>query len=288
MAASAAAEAARALRLPVAYPASFKKHHTPHGTAAQVRSVNGRHPRRERVRGSGARSAQAPVHPVACLLLSFLEYVLGLSLSNFILFRRILAGSLALGVRNSVTEADPKKAQLFGQPVLRRQMPKSVKDLGNVLPQSEAVRMVLDTFVLNVPDVSGISLTAENVVSAADDGKASWQVGDAIVWVDGTEVRKGKAAVADSMKPDVATHTMVVQRMVPAKPGFVTFIARIAGDPGLGIGLTEDNRISELGEKRPGRNDGRLEVHCAARSRRSSSGRSQLPPSCGPSCCCDR
>ena len=138
--------------------------------------------------------------------------------------------------------------------------------------------MVLDTFVLNVPDVSGISLTAENVVSAADDGKASWQVGDAIVWVDGTEVRKGKAAVADSMKPDVATHTMVVQRMVPAKPGFVTFIARIAGDPGLGIGLTEDNRISELAEKRPGRNDGRLEVHCAARSRRSSSGRSQLRP----------
>lgn len=147
---------------------------------------------------------------------------------------------------------------------------KSVKDLGKGLPQSEAVRMVLDTYVLNVPDVSGISLTAENVVSAADDGKASWQVGDAIVWVDGTEVRKGKAAVADSMKPDVATHTMVVQRMVPAKPGFVTFIARIAGDPGLGIGLTEDNRISELAEKRPGRNDGRLEVHCAARSRRCS------------------
>ena len=158
---------------------------------------------------------------------------------------------------------------------------KSVKDLASGLPQSEAVRMVLDTFVLNVPDVSGISLTAENVVSAADDGKASWQVGDAIVWVDGTDVRKGKADVADSMKPDVATHTMVVQRMVPAKPGFVTFIARIAGDPGLGIGLTEDNRISELAEKRPGRNDGRLEVHCAARSRRCSC------RICGPSCCCD-
>ena len=220
----------------------------------------------------------------ACLLslpaCTFLEYVLGLfslELATFIFDSEDFGGKFGVGGA-VLSHRDRLSQKSFGLPVLRRQMPKSVKDLGNVLPQSEAVRMVLDTFVLNVPDVSGISLTAENVVSAADDGKASWQVGDAIVWVDGTEVRKGKAAVADSMKPDVATHTMVVQRMVPAKPGFVTFIARIAGDPGLGIGLTEYNRISELAEKRPGRNDGRLEVHCAARSRRSSSGRSQLRP----------
>lgn len=145
----------------------------------------------------------------------------------------------------------------------RAKSTKDVKDKASA-PSDEGLpaKMVLKTIVLELSMPLGIGLTADNTVSEVytDAAKEHWQADDALVWVDGTAVRKGKFPVADALKKDRDKHTLVIQRMVPATPGVAFFTVRLTGSPGLGIGLTEDNRVSDLTEGNPAQKDGRLEV----------------------------
>ena len=124
--------------------------------------------------------------------------------------------------------------------------------------------MVLRTFALELQRPLGIGLSATNIVTEVDPKHATaprnWQVGDALVWLDGTEVRGGCKPVREALRPDLQTHTFIVQRLMQETPGKQFFSLKLRGDPGLGIGLTDRNYISDLGAGRPAAADGRLQV----------------------------
>ena len=122
--------------------------------------------------------------------------------------------------------------------------------------------LVPKTFAMELKRPLGIGLTVDNFVSElySDSANDYWQVGDALVWVDGTKVYKGVNSVRDAIKEDKETHTLIVQRMVRPTPGVVSFTIRLTGTPGLGIGLSTTNTVTDLTPGTAAAKDGRLQV----------------------------
>ena len=126
-------------------------------------------------------------------------------------------------------------------------------------------RQVLRTFTIQAgPTPLGISVSPTNIVTYVDpqhpDAATLWRVGDALIWVDGVEVRGGSCRVPEALQQDKDAHTFVVQRMAPEIPGKIFFSLRIKGNPNLGIRLTNTNHVLHLDEGTPSALDGRLQV----------------------------
>ena len=121
--------------------------------------------------------------------------------------------------------------------------------------------MVLKTIAMELCMPFGVGLDIYNTITEVfPEGQEHWQVKDQIAWIDGTEVRKGCYKVSDALDKGRGKHQLIVQRMVPETPGIQHFTVRLQGNPGLGIGLTEDNIISDLQPGGIAALEGRLQV----------------------------
>lgn len=127
-------------------------------------------------------------------------------------------------------------------------------------------RQILRTFAVQAgPPPFGISVSPTNIVTFVDpehpEAGSLWREGDALIWVDGVEVRGGSCTVPEALQKDKEVHTFIVQRMAPEILGKMFFSLRIQGNP-LGIRLTSMNHVLHLDEGSPSALDGRLQV-CA-------------------------
>ena len=59
---------------------------------------------------------------------------------------------------------------------------------------------------------------------------------------------------------ELNVHEFIVQREMPAVPGVFYFAMKIQGTPGLGIGLTEKNEVTDLTPGGAAATDGRLQA----------------------------
>ena len=113
------------------------------------------------------------------------------------------------------------------------------------LPSMEHIYIVLE---LGLP--LGIGLTEENTVSELNGDVASkeWRVGDRLCWADGKEVRGGKLGVGDAIDRSRQVHELVIQRDAPQslRAQEYTYMVRLTGNPGLGVGLSAQNAITDI------------------------------------------
>ena len=130
-------------------------------------------------------------------------------------------------------------------------------------PGASTDEMVLTTLSIELPLPLGIGLTDKNTISELQPTASPlWQEGDRLVWADGKEVRGGGAgrSVGEAIDKTKQLHEFVIQRWVQNPIQTATFIVRLVGAPGLGIGLTELNHVTDLTPGQPAALDGRLQV----------------------------
>lgn len=137
---------------------------------------------------------------------------------------------------------------------------------GSAPGTANAAPMVLTTMSVELPLPLGIGLTSQNVISELQPSASRlWQEGDRLCWADGQEVRGGGPGRTVGEKIDTSRkdHEFVIQRWVPNPVLTATFVVRLTGAPGLGIGLTEQNLVTDLTAGLPAAIDGRLQVRPA-------------------------
>ena len=147
-------------------------------------------------------------------------------------------------------------------PALARKQSLSGKGAAkNALAALEPVGpLVCRPLAFELPLPLGIGLSAENVVTeVSESANEVWRQGDRLCWVDGFDVRGGKAAVGEVIDRNRPLHALVINRDVEPTPGVLYFTVRLTGTPGLGIGVSEDNRVTDLSTSGVAAKDGRLQ-----------------------------